>query len=239
MKTDNDTQPFARDVARRTHRGRKAFVMCSPKNQRIEVRLESRLEQQIAQALELDPRVKAYRAQPFTLDLSTGERLLSKPKNKPQGAVYYTPDFAVEIPGIDVVMEVKPSHFLAAHADLHCDVRECLLNQGTRFVMVSEQTLSPCYQRNLQVLQPYLKLPEATLQDWASALLTREPKQLCGPVRSALQGLSPLSYYAVAGVLLGILQVDLQQQLMERLDFDVSPALGSLAAFEVIDFARQ
>ncbi|HCJ6265378.1 TPA: TnsA endonuclease N-terminal domain-containing protein [Pseudomonas aeruginosa] len=239
MKTDNRSASVARDVARRTNRGRKAFVMCSPKNQRIEVRLESRLEQQIAQALELDPRVSAYRAQPFTLDLSTGERLLRKPKRKPSGAIYYTPDFALEIPGMEVAMEVKPSQYLAAHADLHDEVRRCLLTQGIRFVTVSEQTLPPCYQRNLQVLQPYLKQPEAALQSWASAILTREPEQLCGPVRSALQGLTPLSYFAMAGVLLGILKTNLQQHLLEGLDFEVSPAHGSLAAFEVIDFARQ
>lgn len=200
--------------------------------------MESRLEQQIAQALELDPRVSVYRAQPFTLDLSTGERLLRKPKGKPSGAIYYTPDFALEIPGMEVVMEVKPSHFVAANADLLHDVRECLLNQGTRFMTVSEQTLPPSYQRNLEVLQPYLKQPASTLHSLGSALLARGPERLCGDVRTVLQGLSPLSHYAVAGVLLGILQFDLQLNLLERLDFEVGPACGSLAAFEVIDFAR-
>jgi hypothetical protein len=213
--------------------------MCSPKNGFVEVRMESALEQQIAQALELDPRVKAYRAQPFTLDISTGECLVSKPKRKPQDSVYYTPDFLVEIPGMDVVMEIKPSHYLAAHAELHHDVRQCLQAQGMRFLTVSEQTLPSCYQRNLQVLQSFLKQPDAVLQTWASALLGREPEQLSGPVRSALQGLTPLSYYVVAGVLLGILHVDLQQHLLESLDFEVCAAQGSLSAFEVIDFARQ
>ena len=61
--------------------------MCSPKNGFVEIRLESRLEQSVAQALELDPRVRAYRAQPFTLDLSTGERLAAKHPIKPSGAV--------------------------------------------------------------------------------------------------------------------------------------------------------
>lgn len=239
MKKDDLSPPASRDVARRTRRGRKAFVMCSTKNGRTELRLESSLEMQIAQALELDPRVKAYRAQPFTLDLSTGERLLSKPKRKPLGAVYYTPDFAVEIPGMLVVLEVKPSQYLAAHAELHDEVRRCLLKQGMRFVIASEQTLSPCYQRNLQVLQPFLRLPAAKLQDWASALQRLEPEQLCGPVTSVLHGLNPMSYYAMAGVLQGILQVDLQHHLLERLDFEITPALGSLSSLEVIDFARQ
>ena len=239
MKTDQASPAFSRDVAKRTHRGRKAYVMCSPKNGSVEVRLESALEQQIAQAFELDPRVKAYRAQPFMLDLSTGERLARKPQRKPLDAVYYTPDFAVDIPGLDLVVEVKPHQHLAAHAELHNEVRRCLLAQGTRFMTLSEQTLPPCYLRNLQVLLPYLKQPEEVLQGWASALLARDPEQLHGPVRSVLQGLNPLSYYVVAGVLLGILQVDPQQHLLESLDFNVAPALGSLAAFEVIDYARQ
>lgn len=239
MKSDSTSPVFSRDVAKRTHRGRKAYVMCSPKNGSVEVRLESALEQQIAQAFELDPRVKAYRAQPFMLDLSTGERLARKPQRKPHDAVYYTPDFAVDIPGIDLVVEVKPHQHLAAHAELHSEVRRCLLAQGSRFMTVSEQTLPSCYQRNLQVLLPYLKQPEALLASWASALLARDPEKLRGPVRSVLQGLNPLSYYVAAGVLQGILQVDLQQNLLELLDFDVAPGMGSLAAFEVIDFARQ
>jgi len=239
LKTDQASPVFSRDVAKRTHRGRKAYVMCSPKNGSAEIRMESALEQQVAQAFELDPRVKAYRAQPFMLDLTTGERLLNKSKRKPQGAAYYTPDFAVDIPGIDLVVEVKPHQHLAAHAELHDEVRRCLLAQGTRFMTVSDQTLPSCYLRNLQVLQPYLKQPEALLASWASALLTRESEQLRGPVRLVLQGLKPLSYYVAAGVLQGILQVDLQQNLLESLDFDVAPGMGSLAAFEVIDFARQ
>jgi len=74
MKIDSKSHGFSRDVAKRTKRARRAYVMCSAKNGNVEIRLESRLEQSVAQALELDPRVREY-----ALTVHSRSRLISLP----------------------------------------------------------------------------------------------------------------------------------------------------------------
>lgn len=235
MKTDRESPPFSRDVAKRTKRARRAFVMCSPKNGFVEVRLESRLEQAVAQALELDPRVRAYRAQPYTLDLLTGERLATQPTRKRDGESY-TPDFAVELDGLAVAIEVKPKALLTAHAELFARVRAVLRSQGTRFVVVSEETFPGHYLRNIALLMPYLSQAPQALASWAAPLQRRSPEELSGTVVEVLAGLEPANYHVAAGVLLGVLQFDLVQHLFEQMDFILAPAFGALSAFEVIRY---
>lgn len=234
MKADRDTPPFSRDVARRTKRSRRAYVTCSPKNGFAEVRLESRLEQAVAQALELDPRVKAYRAQPYTVDLLSGQRLATQPAHR-EGATY-TPDFAVTLDGLEVALEVKPGAFLASHAELFAQVRAVLCQQGTRFVVASEESLPGHYMRNIALLMPYLTQAPQALEGWAAPLQQRPPEKLTGTVAEVLAGLEPANHHLAAGVLLGVLKVDLVQCLFEQMDFTLAPAFGALSAFEVIRY---
>jgi len=238
MKLDTQSPSFSRDVAKRTKRARRAHVMCSPKNGFVEIRLESRLEQSVAQALELDPRVRAYRAQPFTLDLATGERLAAKHLIKPSGAVYYTPDFAVDLDDLQVVVEVKPHAFVQEHRVLLEEVREALQQQGLRFIVITEADFTGHYLRNAQLFMQYLAQAAPSLPIWAAALQARDPQALTGPVTQVLTGDVPPNYQLAAGVLLGLIKFDLVRHLFEHMDFDIVPAFGSLSAFEVIRYEQ-
>ncbi|WP_254797428.1 hypothetical protein [Geopseudomonas aromaticivorans] len=235
MKADRQTPAFSRDVAKRTKRPRRAYVMCSPKSGFVEVRLESRLEQSVAQALELDPRVRAYRAQPYTLDLLTGERLAAQPASK-KSTVSYTPDFEAEVGELVVAIEVKPRAFLKRHAELFERVRVVLRRQGVRFLVVSEESFPGHYLRNIALLMPYLSQASQALEGWAAPLQRRSPEELSGPVAEVLEGLEPANYHVAAGVLLGVIQFDLVQHLFEQMDFILAPAFGALNAFEVIRY---
>lgn len=236
MKLDRLSPIPSRDVARRTHRSRRAFLMCSPKNGRTEVRLESRLEQSVAQALELDPRVRSYRTQPFTLELSTGALLPERPRMRGGEEVYYTPDFVADVNGLEVVLEVKPAAFCAQHQEHFAHLRRLFLAGGRRFVVVSEADLPAPYQRNLQLLLPFLTQGHNSLSAWAEPLHRRTPEQLCGPLNQVLEGLNPLSHHLGAALLLGVLRFDLCRFWLEHLDFTVEPAYGSLRAFEVLRY---
>lgn len=236
MKTDALSPAHSRDVARRTHRGRKAFVLCSPKNGRVEIRLESRLEQSVAQALELDPRVRRYATQPFTLELSSGQLLAERPQRRQPGQEFYTPDFVADVNGLEVVIEVKPTAFLDAHREQFARLKEYFLALGQRFVVITEADLPPAYQRNLAVLLPFLTQAHSYLAAWAEPLSRRTPEQLRGPLRQVLGELTPANYYLGAGLLLGILRCDLCQYYLEDLNFVLEPALGSLGAFEVLRY---
>ena len=238
MKVDNLSHGFSRDVAKRTKRARRAYVMCSAKNGNVEIRLESRLEQSVAQALELDPRVRAYRAQPFTLDLATGDVLLAKHQIKPQGALYYTPDFSVELVDLQIVLEVKPRAFLAEHTELLGKVRSALIKKGMRFVVICDDDFHGHYLRNIQLLLPYLTQAAAALQGWAAPLQRLSSDRLKGPVRQTLEAGTLANYQVAAGVLLGIITFDLERHLFEEMDFEIAPAFGSLSAFEVICYER-
>ena len=234
MKLDELSPIPSRDVARRTHRGRRAFLMCSPKNGRTEVRLESRLEQSVAQALELDPRVRSYRTQPFTVELSTGALLPERPHTRHGAEAYYTPDFVADVNGLEVVLEVKPSAFCSQHQEHFAHLRRLFLAGGRRFVVVSEADLPAPYQRNLQLLLPFLTQGHNALSAWVEPLARRTPAQLSGPLNQVLDGLSPLSHHLGAALLLGVLRFDLCRFWLERLDFAVEPAYGDMAAFQVL-----
>jgi len=236
MKVDNLSHGFSRDVARRTKRIRRAYVMCSAKNGHVEIRLESRLEQSVAQVLELDPRVRSYRAQPFTLEFSSNELLPRKHAVKPQDAIYYTPDFSVQLEDLQIVLEVKPRAFLEKHSELLENVRSALLRKGMRFVVLCEDHFRGHYLRNIQLLLPYLTQAAHFLPVWAAHLQNLRPSELSGPVREVLHAGPLANYQLAAGLLLGIVRFDLEAHLFERMDFDISPAFGSLSDFEVIRY---
>jgi hypothetical protein len=238
MKTDKFSPGASREVAKRTKRARHAYVMCSAKNGFVEIRLESRLEQSVAQALELDPRVRAYRAQPFTLDLATGELLAEKHLRKPQGAVYYTPDFMVDLEDLQIILEVKPRAFLQEHMKQLDQVRCVLLSKGMRFLIITEDDFAGHYLRNIQLFVQYLTQARHALPGWAAPLQLRDTHGLTGPVTQILDGEVPSNYQLAAGVLLGIIKFDLVRHLFERMDFDVAPAFGVLSAFEVIRYEQ-
>ena len=236
MKCHANSPPFSRDVAKRTKRSRRAYVMCSPKNGFVEIRLESRLEQSVAQALELDPRVRAYSTQPFTLDLTSGAYLAKKPSRRLVNAAFYTPDFVVELDDLQVVVEVKPRVFVLEHQELFAQVRSVLLKKGVRFVVVCEDSFPGHYLRNAQLFMQYLTQASDALPRWAAQLQTCASGDLFGSVSDVLVGLEPKNYYLAAGALLGVIKFDLSRHLFERMDFCLEPAFGALTMFEVLRY---
>lgn len=238
MKVDRNSQKFTRNVAKRTRRAGRAYVICSIKNGGREVRLESRLEQSIARALELDPRVTSYRSQPFTVELSTGALLTEKPSRKPKDAQYYTPDFEVTLPHLDVIVEVKHSKWVAQHTDLFSRVHSVLKQHGKRFIVVTEDSMPGHLERNIEMFSPYISQVREQLLNWAEVLTGSSPDALRGHVHTLPRGGQPLNYIVAAGVLLGLIKFDLRADLFEHLDFEIEPAFGCLDAFEVIDFGE-
>lgn len=236
MKIDSKSLPFTRNVAKRTKRVGRAYVMCSPKNGFMEIRMESRLEQAIAQSLELDPRVRRYRSQPFTLNLATNELLTEIPKRKPEGAVYYTPDLVCELADVVVVIEAKPLAFVSKNEELFERVRACLLKHGMRFVVLSEDAFAGHTTRNIELLMQYQTQARDALPSLAEPLMQRVPQDLIGHVSQVMATLSPANHHVAAGLLLGVIQFDLAAHLFEKMDFTLAPAYGSLLAFEVLNY---
>jgi hypothetical protein len=115
MIRDIDSPTFARDVARRVHRGRRALVLKSLKGKGGELRVESGLERDVGLMLDIDPRVSELAAQPFTLELQSNSVLpsrqdyLKRPGVKPR---FYTPDFLCRLDdGSVLAIEAKHSRF--------------------------------------------------------------------------------------------------------------------------------
>lgn len=238
MKVDSKSLPFTRNVAKRTKRVGRAYVMCSPKNGFMEIRMESRLEQSIAQSLELDPRVRRYRSQPFTLNLATGELLTEIPKRKPDGAVYYTPDLVSELDDVVVVIEAKPLAFVSKNEELFERVRACLLKHGMRFIVLSEDAFAGHTMRNVELLTQYLTQARDALPILAEPLMQRAPHELTGSVSHVMVSLFPANHHVAAGLLLGVIRFDLAAYLFEKMDFTLTPAYGSLSAFEVLNYGQ-
>lgn len=237
MKIDERSPSSSRDVAKRTMRPGRAYVICSPKNGFCEVRLESWLEQSVAHALELDPRVSSYRAQPFTLNLTTSEILIKKPKQKPKNAVYYTPDLVADVDGMQTMIEAKPERYVEEHSALFAQVKAVALSRGMRFLVVTEENLRGNFPRNAQILNQYLAQARTSLPRWSDALRQQGEANLSGIARKVLQGLKPVNYYVMAGILSGQIYVDLFECALEDKDLVIQPAWGSLEAFEVLNYA--
>jgi hypothetical protein len=237
MKLDHHSPSASRHVAKRTMRPGRAYVICSPKNNFCEVRLESWLEQSVAHALELDPRVTSYRAQPFTFNLTTRERLIQKPKRKPKGAVYYTPDFVAMVGGIEMVIEVKHQARVNKNEPLFTRVTSVAASHGMRFLVVTEESLWGHFRRNTQILNQYAAQARTALPKWSEELRQHGQERLSGPAVQVLKNFCHANHYLAAGVLSGQIYVDLCQYALDDLHLVIQPAWGSLSALEVLSYA--
>lgn len=230
MKRDSQSHSVTRDVARRTNRGRKAYVMKSVKSG-LEIRLESRDEMVLAKVLDLDPRGSELRAQAMTFDLVRGEVLTALPPNKPKYSQYYTPDFSDEIDGIKNVFEVKPKRYCMQHKELFALVGEFCQRRGMKFRVLCKEDFTETFLANVNVLHQFARQCSQQLPGWAEKVSQIEIKN--GHVKEVLCGLEPMSHFLLAGLLSGVLRMDLHKSLIQKMDFLVEPAHGDLAMFEV------
>lgn len=230
MKLDQQSHTVTRDVARRTNRGRKAYVMKSLKSG-LEIRLESRDEMVLAKALDLDPRGSQLRAQAMTFDLVRGEVLTALPAKKPKYSQYYTPDLSDVIDGISHVFEVKPKRYCTQHKELFALVGEFCQRRGMRFRVLCKEDFTEIFLANVNVLHQFARQCSQQLPGWVEKVSQIPSK--AGHVREVLFGLEPMSHFLLAGLLSGVLRMDLNKALIQSMDFDVYPGNGDLALLEV------
>lgn len=234
MKTDAKSPSTTRQVARRTKRPRKAYLTSSLKSGSTELRLESQDELTVAQLLELDPRTSGAKAQSCTFDLTHGVIYDVMPESKVEGAQYYTPDLIDRIGGLLTVIEVKPERFCKANEELFEKVRDFCLKKGMRFVVVSKESFPPTLLKNIKVLHQFYRQFHDQLADLARVVDALPSKN--GHIKDVMNGLSPASHYVVAGILYGIISVDLSRNFIVEMDFDVRPAYGDLSSLEIISY---
>lgn len=143
------SQPMARELGRRGIQ-RSSVVMPSYK-MKSELRVESMLEWRTALALDIDPRVRSIRSQPFSLRLDTkviypDQRTARKAgpmkSDDPDLELVYTPDFCVELVcGSEVVVETKTEKEARLKAEAIARRRQVLEELGYGSVVVTEDTV--------------------------------------------------------------------------------------------------
>ncbi|WP_261992551.1 Tn7 transposase TnsA N-terminal domain-containing protein [Pseudomonas aeruginosa] len=230
MKRDDLSHGVTRDVARRNNRGRKAYVMKSLKSG-LEIRLESRDELALAKALDLDPRGSQLRAQAMTFDLVRGEVLTALPTAKHRDSRYYTPDLSDVIDGIEHIFEVKPKRYCSQHKGLFEQVRDFCLRNGMKFRVLCKEDFTETFLINVDLLHKFARQCAQQLPAWAQQV--SQIKNKTGHVRDVLCGLAPENYFLLAGLLSGVLRMDLNKALILSMDFDVYPGNGNLQILEV------
>jgi len=230
MKKDFQSYTVTRDVARRTNRGRKAYVMKSLKSG-LEIRLESRDELVLAKVLDLDPRGRQLRAQAMTFDLVRGEVLTALPTAKHRDSRYYTPDLSDVIDGIEHIFEVKPKRYCSQHKGLFEKVSDFCIRNGMKFRVLCKEDFTEAFLMNVNVLHQFARQCAQQLPDWAQQV--SQIKNKTGHVRDVLHGLEPKNYFLLAGLLNGVLKMDLNKALIQSMNFDVCPGNGDLSMLEV------
>ncbi|HHN1345303.1 TPA: hypothetical protein ACRM9M_004990 [Pseudomonas aeruginosa] len=230
MKRDDLSHGVTRDVARRNNRGRKVYVMKSLKSG-LEIRLESRDELALAKALDLDPRGSQLRAQAMTFDLVRGEVLTALPTAKHRDSRYYTPDLSDVIDGIEHIFEVKPKRYCSQHKGLFEQVSDFCLRNGMKFRVLCKEDFTETFLINVDLLHKFARQCAQQLPAWAQQV--SQIKNKTGHVRDVLCGLAPENYFLLAGLLSGVLRMDLNKALILSMDFDVYPGNGNLQILEV------
>ncbi len=230
MKRDAKSPPATRHVARRTKRGRKAYVMKSVKSG-LEIRLESRDELVLAKVLDLDPRGSHLRAQAMTFDLVRGDVLTALPAAKHEDSQYYTPDLIDLIDGIEHIFEVKPKRYCAKHKDLFERVNDFCRRRGMKFRLLCKEDFTEAFLANVDVLHQFARQCSQQLPGWAQQV--SQVKNKTGHIREVLCGMEPMSHFLLAGLLSGVLKMDLHQSRIQTMDFLVEPGNGYLAMLEI------
>lgn len=234
MKRDLRTSSTTRDVSRRTHRGRKAYVMQSVKTG-LEIRLESAGELAIAKLLDLDPRSRDLNAQGHTFDLASGEIYAALPDSKAADSRYYTYDLSNRVGEIRYIYEVKPQRFCQRHEALFNKVEAFCRAKGMRFVVLSREEFGDQLLKNIEVLHQFHRQASSYLANLAEAVDGLSTKQ--GHVRQVLKSLEPMNHYLIAALLYGVLKVDLSSSSILSMDFHVVPAHGELSMLQVVSYA--
>jgi hypothetical protein len=234
-----DSALYARDVARRTQRGRRALIVKSVKSIGGEVRVESALERDVAVMLDVDPRVVEISAQPFTLELNTNELLLSRqhyrvrPGIKPR---FYTPDFLCRLDdGALVAVDAKHSTFIPEFEIKKINVEAALRHHGIGFKVIPDTEVSSTVMEAMAGLHllraDYLKPLRAVAEDELGELL-----DICSAwaADELMMQLTSGRIAIYAGLLAGMLTTDLATPLFYS-NGTVRAAHGDLSHLQILE----
>jgi hypothetical protein len=215
-----------------------------------ELRVESALEALTALALDIDPRIKTIKAQPFTarLDLmkwfpTKSEALAARPsvpprseREDPESVFVYTPDFCVtSIHPDDLAIESKPEAELDSINSEVVQWRAALNNLGFRFLVVTDRDLDA----------PGLRSNLVNIRDALQALSVGKGRTQLALLEAALPrlgknfALADVRSHAPDSVILlaiaaGLLACDLRAGHLGRSTV-LSPAYGDLSHLQLLD----
>lgn len=230
-----DPVPIARNVSRRTRRGRACHVLHSAKSEGL-ISMESFEEYKRALLLEIDPRVVRYSEQPWTLEVNSGDIRPTREDFKPATADlrFYTPDFTVLLAdGRVLIIEVKRVSPSAELAEKYDQVKNHCEQQGFEFRVLEGGNLSEVLLRNCEYLvrtsAEYLKPHLPAILEQLLELSQQKPYWHY----QDLAQLAPRGGFGVfVGIAKGIFQTDVQTGLLSG-QGAITPALGGLTHLEL------
>ena len=230
-----EAAPVARNVSKRTRRGRPCHVFMSAKAGRL-ISMESYEEYKRAVLLELDPRVVCFSEQPWTMEVNSGEIRPTRDAFKPVTADmrFYTPDFTVRLAGGRIlIVEVKKALPSDERSEKYTLVKCRCQENGFEFLMLEGAHLSAALLRNCEYLvrtsAEYLK---KTLPEMLERLLELSQQRTRWTYTDLAQ-LAPHGGFGVfIGIAYGIFQADLQRDLLSGQGV-ITPALGELTHLQL------
>jgi hypothetical protein len=178
--------------------------------------VESSLEGDAVFAARLDPRVQSVVPQPCAYELNTGTRfdtrneLVEWAKSEGLKPSIYTPDFLITLTsGEALILETRHTRFLAQSGEKLFLAQRHLRSIGLRFVLATEETLTPAIGRNARMLVPCMNRPVGDL----SARLDAVGVVFTGAtlLRHGFTDLEILQLVAT-----GVLRADLRRLLTKR-----------------------
>lgn len=238
MIRDIDSSNFARDVSRRTRRGRRALVFKSNKCPGGDLRVESALERDIGLMLDIDPRVIELTAQPFSLELQSNEMLPSRQHYRPRPGIkarFYTPDFLCKLDdGSLVAIDAKHSNFVEEFETKRKAVEACLRQHGIGFMVIPDTVVSLTVMGavgSLHLLRAgYLAPIRSAAEAELNVLLASCPRWMTEDLTSRL---SSGRVGLLAGLLAGLLKADLSMPLFSSAS-EVCAAHGDLSHLQLL-----
>lgn len=222
----------ARDVAKRTKRGRKAYLVPTDRNANGFVAGESYLERNHLLLLSLQVGIRRVSDQAVCIDLDNETLVASRealPKAGGKKAASYTADSEYELEdGVVGVCESKPSAFLEKHAEKHALVEKILSKYGKPFTTLTDECFTPAFISNLENLKKALspgqqRHAEIAIQKISHALVHQERWQAQELKKKT--GLSNADIFF--GLAYGVLRADLTQPLLSDTAY-VEAAHGTL-----------
>ncbi|WP_374438338.1 hypothetical protein [Pseudomonas panipatensis] len=239
MPVRKNGTPPVRDVAKRTSRGRKAYIVPTERNANGFVAGESFLERNHLLLLSLQPGLMRVSDQAVCIDLDNQTLVASRddlPKKAGKKVASYTADSEYErSDGVIGVCESKPRTFLGKHAAKHALAEKILASYGKPFVTLTEEQFSPVFVSNLENLKKALSTAQQqqaadAIEKLRPALLRQERWQT-----QALKEWADLSRADIFfGLAYGVLRADLTQPLFADAAW-VEAAYGSLDHLQFVE----